>query len=285
MRFFRPKNSESGQILLIVVLAAVISLTVGLSVASRVITNTKTTTDEINSQKALSAAETGVEQSLKTNTSVMSTSFQNNSAVNATTTPVITSQFLINGGNLVNQDDSADIWLSDHGIGTKPTYNNPRTMDLKIYWTDNTNDPNSCSQNAAIEVVVISGTPASPVVSRYAYDPCSRPNGSNGFTDPVLTGGLPISTISFQHSALIHITSGLIARVIPLYASTKLAAEMYNSNTNTGYNGNGGPPSQGYLIQSTGTAANVTRTLRVFQGYPKLPTEFFPYTLFIPTSK
>jgi len=70
---------------------------------------------------------------------------------------------------------------------------------------------------------------------------------------------------------------------------------MYAPGTSTGLPN---PPSQGYLIQSTACAPIIpnsnppacapgasTRTLRVSQGYPKLPTEFFPYTLFIPTGK
>src|SRR3990167_7914471 len=60
----RPARPPAGQILLIVVLAAVVSLTVGLSAISRTITNTRVTTEEANSQKALSAAEAGIEELL-----------------------------------------------------------------------------------------------------------------------------------------------------------------------------------------------------------------------------
>ena len=50
------KEIEKGQTLLIVVLVMVISLTVGLSVVSKTITNLRTTTEEADSAKALSAA-------------------------------------------------------------------------------------------------------------------------------------------------------------------------------------------------------------------------------------
>src|SRR5690242_8662448 len=56
---------EAGQALLIVVLVMVIALTVGLSLASRSITNLRNSTDEANSQAAFSAAEAGVEQAVK----------------------------------------------------------------------------------------------------------------------------------------------------------------------------------------------------------------------------
>ena len=46
------KQGQKGQILLMVVLATVITLTVGLSAISRTITNTRVSTEEANSQKA-----------------------------------------------------------------------------------------------------------------------------------------------------------------------------------------------------------------------------------------
>src|SRR5688572_8715237 len=94
-------KSEKGQILLVVVIAAVISLTVGLSAVSRTITNTKLTTDQTNSQRALSAAEAGIDELLKTASPTTITSSPNSqSSFNATATSVgggSTSEFLING--------------------------------------------------------------------------------------------------------------------------------------------------------------------------------------------
>jgi hypothetical protein len=267
------------------VLAAVITLTVGLSVASRVITNTKTTTDEVNTQKALSAAETGIEQSLKSQAQVGSVNspkqFSNNSSFYTKYTPVAYTQFVLNGGNTVSQDDGADIWLSDHGATTTPSYAFPRTLTMKIYWTDSGSD---CSKNQkpAIELVYLTGSAASPSLTRKVYDPCARITGTLDSTGPGTTN--PIQGINFQHSASLDINNGLIARVIPLYTGTRVAVEFLNQGTVNPYSPSTPPgiPSQGVLVESTGTSANVTRTLRVFQGYPKLPAELFPYTLFIP---
>ena len=63
-------QSQKGQALLIVVLAMVVALTVGLSVVSRSITNLKNSQQEIDSQKALSAAEAGVELAIKNGANV-----------------------------------------------------------------------------------------------------------------------------------------------------------------------------------------------------------------------
>ena len=52
---------QKGQILLLVVLVMTIALTIGLSLATRTITDIRTTTEEENSQRAFSAAEAGIE--------------------------------------------------------------------------------------------------------------------------------------------------------------------------------------------------------------------------------
>src|SRR3990167_8580957 len=55
---------KSGQILILVLLVIVVVLAVGLSVASRNITNLRTATQSEQSQRAFSAAEGGVEKVL-----------------------------------------------------------------------------------------------------------------------------------------------------------------------------------------------------------------------------
>ena len=115
-------NLQSGQALLIVVLVMVIALTVGLSLASRSITNLRNSTDEAQSQAAFSAAEAGVEQAVKlgdvNGTSILSgvsLHDKNNSEISNVDVSLIDgSQFLLNNGNPVFQDDGTDIWLSPH---------------------------------------------------------------------------------------------------------------------------------------------------------------------------
>lgn len=57
-------KKKSGQILILVLLIVVVALSVGLSVASRNITNLRTSTQTEQSQRAFSAAEGGVEDTL-----------------------------------------------------------------------------------------------------------------------------------------------------------------------------------------------------------------------------
>lgn len=272
----RFASSQSGQVLLVVVLAAVISLTVGLSVASKVITNTRSNTEETNSQKALSAAEGGIEQSLKNNPN-KTVVFDNGSSVTYRNTNYASQQILINQGDFVSS--GADVWLSDFGNGATPTFANPRAnMTMTIYWSG-TCSGSSANNSAALEVIVLSGSKNDPAVTRNTYEPCPSANRAStnnfaGTVTPVATGGpIPGATFNFRTDAIA--ATGLIARIIPIYNSTKIGV-VFN-----GYNTPPGPPSQGSVVESTGTAGNATKKLKVVQGYPKLPDEYY-YSLLLP---
>ena len=64
--FINRFSNNSGQAILLVVLVMIVGLTVGLSVVSRSIVSIKTSTEEADSQKALAAAEAGIEKALNT---------------------------------------------------------------------------------------------------------------------------------------------------------------------------------------------------------------------------
>lgn len=267
------KTSEKGQALLIVVLIMVVSLTVGLSVASRSIVNLRTTTEEENSQRAFSAAEAGVERALKMSGSGVIISGQN-LGNNATIKTVDIGQvsgitFVLNAGNNIEKDNGIDLGLSED-------YTDPQTINnLGIYWGSQSESCTSSPPSAAaIELIVLSGSTRSPESKRYVYDPCSR---GNNFLSPE-TGSYTISGKTFKYRTPLtgsyrigNINNGLIARIIPLYASTPI-----------GITSDTALPFQGKVIQSTGASGGTQRKISYFQGYPQLPVEFFQYILFSP---
>lgn len=268
MGIFINKNSQKGQILLIVVLAAVVSLTVGLAAVSRSITNTKVTTEEASSQKALSAAEAGAEQ-LAADHSVLvlkNKPLSNNSKFDARASQVLSTDVLVNGGNEVLKDDGADVWLSTYPFFTAPQWSGTLTVNWK-----NGSGAGTCdTKDSAIEIVVISGTDKNnPSMTRAVYDACGSRRTVNNFSNP--GNGGSVQGVLFDHNFQIVINNGFIARIIPLYA-----------NTIIGVNGSVQLPSQGYIIDSVGTSGNTTRKVRVFQGYSRVPIEYFPYNLFLP---
>lgn len=262
------KKSE-GQVLLIVVLVMVVVLTVGLSVVSRGITTLRTSTEEENSQLALSAAEAGVETAMQTQTGSTGPpqSLSNGASIDSVlVTPILGSEFLFNGGSPVTQDDGVNVWLS-----TYPYYTNPWIGTLNIYWGSSAaGDTCATSGNAmaALEVIVISGSKAFPVTTRYAYDPCTTRRSYNNFSAST-PSSVNIQGKTFPYSTQIPIANGLIADIVPLYANTPIGITAASNL-----------PSQGNTITSKGSSGDTQRRIQVFQAYPRVPSELFQYTFF-----
>lgn len=258
-------KKQDGQILLVVILATVIALTVGLSVVSRTITNTRLSTEDANSQKALSAAEAGIEQLLSDPTAALaqSTDLSNNSSFKANAVAVEGNAFNVNDGNSISKDEGADIWLT-----SSPDFNStPWNGQLSIYWTKENNDCDS----AAIEIAVIEGNRGDPSMRRVTADPCTT--RGNGFDPPSFVSVL-VNQKPYNYSISVPVTNGFIARIIPLYENTQIGI-----NTSAGSDV---LPVQGYTIESIGSAGDTVRKLRVYQPNPRIPIEFFPYNVFLP---
>jgi Tfp pilus assembly protein PilX len=267
--YFLLKN-QSGQALLVIVLVMVVALTIGLSVVSRTITNLRNTRDQASSQKALSAAEAGVEQAIKNGVAgvPIAGSYSGNTSYTTTIGQVLGTTLLLNGGNAVPKSDAVYVWLYD-ATGSPPA-TGPWSGSLTVYWGDNSGDCN----NAALEISIISGSKANPAMSRYGVDPCSTRASTNHFTNVSSSVNPPISGVSlnYKYTIPVTITNGFLIRVDPIYA-----------NAFIGVTGSVALPSQGKTITSTGTSDVTTkRKVTVYQGYPEIPVEFFPYTLFRP---
>ncbi|MBI3092877.1 MAG: pilus assembly PilX N-terminal domain-containing protein [Candidatus Levybacteria bacterium] len=269
-------NAQRGQALLIVILIMVVSLTVGLSVASRSIVNLRTSTEEENSQRAFSAAEAGVEKAIATGLGISSSQdLGNNASIKEVTIGEVSGrEFVLNAGNKVEKDQGIDLGLSQD----YPGYATPQNINnLSIYWGSQSE---SCTDSppsaAAIELIVIwEAAGSSPRSTRYAYDPCTRGNNFASAEE----GSYIISGKTFKYkTSSIGINRGLVARVIPLYANTPVGINTCNSAGTSCT----ALPLQGTIIQSTGASGGTERKITYFQGYPQLPVEFFQYILFSP---
>lgn len=299
-------EEEKGQTLLIVVLVMVIALTVALSLVSRTVTNLRNSNEEANSQKAFSAAEAGVEEALKTGVCSSSScpnptgSLNNNNAkfsaaIKSLPSVIDPNQFVFNNGDAVAKDDGVDLWLIAHNSDGSLKYNsgwqlvtNDRT--LEFVWgsssdTCNVSDP-SKNTMAALKLIVLSepnaasDSAASVKSARYAFDPCSARRAQDNFTSSA--AGISVLGKSFSYSAdiVINANSGILVRAVPMYANTSIGVIDTTQSCPAGEDCS--LSNQGSLINSTGTYGQTTRTITVFQGYPELPSEFFPYILFSP---
>lgn len=245
----------------------IIALTVGLSLISRSITSVKTSTEEANSQKALSAAEAGIEQSIKSNQPIAKQNFGSDSEIETSITQVLGTNFLVNGGEDIRRDDSADVWLSEYSTDFAGLYSNPTSPRLSVYFGTSTTE----CENPAIVIDIISGSKANPVLDKYSFDPCSERRDSNSFQTPASELNV-LGEVSFRYrTPEISITNGLFMKITSVYEDSVL-----------GINSNIALPPQGTVISSTGTTGSTVRKITVFQGFPKIPAEFFPYSLFSP---
>ena len=246
--------------LLVVVLTMIVALTVGLSLASRTITNMKISKQNEESQRAFQAAEAGIERALESAIG-SSLEFGNNSKFTTTITNPQGSSFLLNAGETVEQDVGLDVWLSEY-----PNYANPVTGTIYVYWSTTNQGCGRTDDNvaAALSIVTLSGNLSNPTVTREVYDPCTRiPNGS--LFD---SRGGSVDGTSFNYATSIPVLDGIIMRVIPVYNSTKI-----------GVTSSVALPKQGTVVESVGESGETVRRVQYFSSNPQVPLEIFPYSI------
>jgi len=282
---------EAGQVLLIVILVIIVALTVGISLASRTITNLRSATEEVESQKALAAAEAGIERAIQGNVpiNISSTGLGNNSSYTATYSAVESSGFALDGGNVIPKDEGADIWFVEHDSNGDPDYSSMATYSnyLHLYWGDHYEN---CISNkpAAIQAIVITRSAGGIFKSyRYAYDSCSS-SRANNFTptegiSSYTIGGVTYGNRTPEAVGASHLAEGItdivMIRVVPIYKDTVIGVRACNHNgdlaTCTTL------PLQGYSIDSLGTSGEANRKIRVFKGWPQTYLPYLSYGLFV----
>lgn len=295
---------QKGQTLLIVVLVIIAAATIGLSILSRTIVSQKSSTEETESQKALAAAEAGIERAIQGNVTISSNGdIGNNSTYDTAVTQLNAASFLLNGGapiydsppppqqpqivgyvpNLVQKDEGTDVWFAEHktdGSGgiNYATVKSPAHVNL--YWGTTSETCTSGSMPAAIEAIVIAGTsPGTAKTYRYVYD-CSSSRGNNfkpglsvnNSTDKPITG----VTFGYRTPDL-DLANGIggniiLIRVVPLYKDTRVAI-----STSCGVSGDPciSLPSPGSMIDSKGTSGQATSRITDFK--PAWPQTYLPY--------
>lgn len=268
-------GSQRGQLVLVVVLSIAVALTVGLSVASRVVMNLKISKENEESQRAFQAAEAGLQGILEGKAGGTQQTLANNATFLAIESDagLQGTEILVNNGEEVDQDMGADVWLSRYDPQGMATFTLPFTGDLRVVW--GTGEQTICSEPSslldkkkvisAVEIVMLWGDKNLPSFARFVYDPCNRvPNSVGAVLGPVVVRGL---TFSYS-TPPISVANGFIMKVIPLYNSTKVAVTSPVAL-----------PLQGTLIESVGKAGETVRRIVYFNSYPQLPTELFPYAL------
>lgn len=296
--------NQTGQILLILILAITVALAIGLSIVQKSLLDVSTSTKVEQSSKAFSAAEAGIEKSLQTGSEI-ATSIPIGDAtlqrVYRSLVPLIKSP----GSRQdafeyppLNKEDIAHVWLADPlaslpscSSTTNVCYSQP-TLD--ILWgalgiTNNDDKP-------AIEIKVVYYDGSTYKSQPYNLDSNGTRYSSNGFTDASssCTGTNSITTTSgnnrpfFCKYTLTFPTppagvtyTFMLLRARILYSSTAQPFAAWASScpqSATSCNAYS-LPSQATILTSIGTSGNTQRTVQVFQEKKVVPF-YFDYAIF-----
>lgn len=263
--FFKmEKNSgQKGQALLVILLVMVVGLTIGLSLATRSVTDVKISSQIEQSSRAFSAAEAGIEAVLK------------GEAPPASPVPIgdafYTVSMTMAGGTdqplplgKIGVADTYTVWLASHDSAGDPQVAEASDYDgasIDICWNE-----------GAMETNLIYKTGTAYRIQRGAYDPNAGRRNNNKFAD--VDGGVNCGG-TFTYGKRISLPSpattiAIGLRLRPFYSETNVGvAPLAGQNL----------PSQGIAIISSGTAGNTTRKVSVLQSYHSLPA-IFDYVLF-----
>ncbi len=305
------KKAQKGQILIIFLLVLVVGVAIVMSLASRSLTDVRTTTTSDESNRAYFAAEAGVESALK-KISGTASGEKNFSLdfldVNQTTAQVSAKQFQSLAGlyafpSDVPKDDVVQIsLLNDFNDLSSGDY---AGSQLDILW-----GYPGAPDLTAIEISLVYLDSADAFkIAKWAIEPNSSrstpadPNTGNNFCSEVAVIGTPAANIeaknlegvrkTYRHTVRVNLNNGayvggsgadctnntisdfdqgVLLRIRPLYNSVPEQIGVQPVGADL--------PSQGFVVESSGsTISGVTRKLRVIQPYPALPA-IFDYVLF-----
>jgi Tfp pilus assembly protein PilX len=267
---------KSGQILILVLLIVVVALAVGLSVASRNITNLRTSTQTKESQRAFGAAEGGVEDVLSRLTQISSDiKLGTNASGCAVAGDTATCSVPVGDINADVKVKSSSVYESKVELGdvaqiglTGPT--GSFTGNVQVDWAKG-NVENSNEGPASIEIAQING-PAPYTQTRWYFQGKARVDETLG---PIPAGASTSCTPSAGYQKCIVISIGanaILLRIKPFWA---------NTTVRVGAQGATSLPIQTYDISSSSSAnAGVTRKVQVSRtAFPMMPA-VFDYSMF-----
>lgn len=253
-------RKRSGQVLVLVLLMVVVALSVGLSVASRNITNLKTATQTERSQKAFGAAEGGVEDVLSRLGDIASDPGKQGQlgSTAGLNEQVPVGDITANVNVKASSDFRATIELGNVG---QVQLNGATAGQIRIQWAK-TSDPAESISPASIIVTeyVLSGGVYSQ--NRYAFAGVSGRANETGFSAPP-----PSCTSEFVRCVEIDRTlDSTYLRIRPLWSKTSVSITAVGGQI----------PIQTYSLESTAqTEEGIARRVKVTRNaLPALPAAF-----------
>ena len=248
---------HKGQILLITVMVLATILTVVLSVSFQSITETQVSKLEEENQKALAAAEAGLEAALKSQTG--SATFGSGSLSNITGFTGGASLITTTANNFTTpvlpQDAGYTFYLGDYNLETYEIGASlARPVEICFQ---------SPSPKPALEITLVKTTG----IKKYAVDP-ENPKRINNALSPSSI----CSNSSFNYSYSIPAS----ASDIDVDAKILFVRTLYQGGR-LYFSRSSDLPLQGKTISSSAVSqqTSVSKKITLFQSYPQIPAEFF----------
>lgn len=246
-------ESQRGQVGIILLLITVVMMTIGISIASRTTSDIRISDTNEQANRALDAAETGVEDALSQDLSVYNGGTTGSTSQIDVSTTVGRQQVL---------ETTIEPGLS---VGVDVT-GAPNNQQLTINWAKESD----CTQQASLIVSVYNTGGSNPAVRRqYAgmkAGACSGRNTTDGFTQS--NAG---TASGYNLSTTITLLSGdTLVRIRPVYNETAIRVS-----------GGAWLPVQMFKVKSTAQSiqSKETKAVEVDRGLPMPPT-VFDYVLF-----
>jgi len=269
------KNLRNGQVLLIILLVVTVVLTIGISVASRSITDVKISQQSSESGRAFWVAQAGLEKAIKANAA---------SSGSLNSVDYTVSKTGLGGGadfvfpEKILANEPITLWLVFHNESTgEIEIGSPFKDRLTLFW-GNEAESASSPTTPALEATLIYSAGGIFRNKRFTYDPYqTRPSATN-FSSAQAGGAVLGQNLSFS-SGEINLKNVLKGSEIPYLFRLKL---LFSSTPQlVAVKAASSLPTQGSCYYSSATVpeSGVTRKLSVCRLWP-VPPSIFDYTLF-----
>ncbi len=269
---------NQGQALLLVVLAVAVMTTVGLSVASRSISDVTLTTREEESLRAFSAAEAGVEEALISGLTSGTLPEGATFSVTSSGFPDAAREYIYPAE--LDSGEAAVVWLAEHDEDynlISPSY---RGSSITVCWGREGTSASDVT-TPAVEVEILYEEAGEIHVARSAYDPYSSRRSSNNFLG-IDGGGCTVDGRTFAFRRVLDMGSSGFDLPWSVDGALKLVKVrmLYNNTPQIlGVVAEEDLPSQGLRVESLGVFGQSSRRVEVFSLYPE-PMSVFGAALY-----
>ncbi len=277
-------EKESGQILLIAIMLLAVALTVVLTISFTSKTDTQVAKLEEENQKTLAAAEAGIEEALRSGTTVDISTLSGLGTFSGSVT-IDSSTNTYYDRSIVKKDQSRTFYLGSYDQTTTPPsiISPPSPYNVRVYYGGSEKNPSHAfvCDNIALEISIISGlctNSADCSIRRFISDPGNKLGSTNideKWSGPVTVTSNTTPSFDYRCSTVPIAISSPDKLMLVKYLVFDPTAEV--QQTNLRFDGNGtNLPVQSKIVTADATSKTGARkVVELIQDYPQIPADIF----------